>query len=162
MRYGFRNQEATNLVEQYAFDRRDGFGPEVQRRILIGTYALSAGYYDAFYSKAQKVRTLIKKDFDDAFKDVDIVLTPVSPTPAFKMGEKVNDPLTMYLSDVFTIPCNLAGIPGVSVPCGFTKSGLPIGVQFYGDLFKDDVLMRVSHAYLQETGWDKKAPALNA
>lgn len=160
MRYGFRNAEAGNLVEQYALNRRDGFGPEVQRRILIGTYALSAGYYDAYYNKALKVRTLIKNDFDKAFQDVDIILTPVSPTAAFKMGEKVNDPLTMYLSDVFTIPCNLAGIPGVSVPCGFTSKGLPIGVQFYGNLFHDDLLLRVSHAYLQQTGWDKKTPEL--
>lgn len=161
MRYGFRNKDAGNLVEQYALNRRDGFGPEVQRRIMIGTYALSAGYYDAFYAKALKVRTLIKRDFDLAFKEVDVILTPVAPTAAFKMGEKTNDPLTMYLSDVFTIPCNLAGVPGISVPCGFTSKGLPVGVQFYGNLFQDELLLRVSQAYLQETGWDQKAPSLS-
>src|SRR4029077_15897888 len=118
-------------------NRRDGFGPEVKRRIMIGTYALSSGYYDAFYSKAQKVRTLIKRDFDAAFAQVDLILTPVAPTPAFKLGEKVDDPLTMYLSDICTIPCNLAGIPGISVPCGLSSEGLPIGVQFYANLFKD-------------------------
>jgi aspartyl-tRNA(Asn)/glutamyl-tRNA(Gln) amidotransferase subunit A len=162
IRYGFRNQDATNLIEQYGFNRRDGFGPEVKRRILIGTYALSSGYYDAYYSKAQKVRTLIKQDFDQAFKNVDVILTPVAPTPAFKLGEKVDDPLTMYLSDICTIPCNLAGIPGISVPCGLSSKKLPIGVQFYADLFKDDLLLRVSQAYLQETGWHKKTPSFTA
>jgi aspartyl-tRNA(Asn)/glutamyl-tRNA(Gln) amidotransferase subunit A len=161
MRYGFRNNDAKNLIEQYGLNRRDGFGPEVKRRIMIGTYALSSGFYDAYYAKAQKVRTLIKRDFDAAFKNVDILLTPVSPTPAFKLGEKANDPLTMYLSDICTIPCNLAGVPGLSVPCGMTKSGLPIGVQFYADLFKDNVLVRAAAAYLAETGWHKKLPALN-
>lgn len=158
MRYGFRSEGANNLIEQYGFDRRDGFGPEVKRRIMIGTYALSSGYYDAYYAKAQKVRTLIKRDFDIAFKDVDLILTPVAPTPAFKMGEKTNDPLTMYLSDIFTIPCNLAGIPGISVPCGFSSKGLPIGVQYYADQFNDGLLLRLSHAYLRETGWHKKTP----
>ncbi len=161
MRYGFRNPDAKNLIEQYGLNRRDGFGAEVKRRIMIGTYALSSGFYDAFYSKAQKVRTLIKRDFDAAFTQVDIILTPVAPTPAFKLGEKSNDPLTMYLSDICTIPCNLAGVPGVSVPCGLTKSGLPIGVQFYADLFKDPLLVRAASAYLAETGWHKKLPALN-
>ncbi len=161
MRYGFRNQSANNLIEQYGLNRRDGFGPEVKRRIMIGTYALSSGYYDAFYAKAQKVRTLIKRDFDEAFKSVDLILTPVSPTAAFKIGEKADDPLTMYLSDICTIPCNLAGIPGISVPCGFTSSKLPIGVQFYGNLFQDGLLMQVANAYLQQTGWHKKAPTLN-
>ncbi|MBV9080886.1 MAG: Asp-tRNA(Asn)/Glu-tRNA(Gln) amidotransferase subunit GatA [Elusimicrobia bacterium] len=160
MRYGFRSPGASNLIEQYAIDRRDGFGPEVTRRIMIGTYALSSGYYDAYYAKAQKVRTLIKRDFDTAFKDVDLILTPVSPTPAFKLGEKVGDPLTMYLSDIFTIPCNLAGIPGISVPCGFSSENLPIGVQFYADLFKDDLLIRAAAAYLNETGFHRKTPAV--
>jgi aspartyl-tRNA(Asn)/glutamyl-tRNA(Gln) amidotransferase subunit A len=160
MRYGFRNQEASNLIEQYSLNRRDGFGAEVKRRIMIGTYALSSGYYDAYYSKAQKVRTLIKRDFDAAFKNVDVILSPVSPTAAFKIGEKTNDPLTMYLSDVCTIPCNLAGIPGLSMPCGFTSNGLPIGVQLYSDLFKDSLLTQVAAAYLNETGWHKKQPTL--
>lgn len=158
MRYGFRNQNAANLIEQYGLNRRDGFGAEVKRRIMIGTYALSSGYYDAFYSKAQKVRTLIKNDFDQAFASVDIILTPVSPTAAFKIGEKSNDPLTMYLSDICTIPCNLAGIPGISIPCGFTSNNLPIGVQLYANLFKDSLLLQVSHALLAETGWHKKIP----
>jgi aspartyl-tRNA(Asn)/glutamyl-tRNA(Gln) amidotransferase subunit A len=161
MRYGFRSPNASNLIEQYGFDRRDGFGPEVKRRIMIGTYALSSGYYDAYYSKAQKVRTLIKQDFVNAFKKVDVILTPVAPTPAFKIGEKVDDPLTMYLSDIFTIPANLAGIPGISVPCGFSSKGLPIGVQFYADCFKDASLVRLSNAYLKETGWHKKTPGMN-
>jgi aspartyl-tRNA(Asn)/glutamyl-tRNA(Gln) amidotransferase subunit A len=161
MRYGFRNQEASNLIEQYGLNRRDGFGPEVKRRIMIGTYALSSGYYDAYYAKAQKVRTLIKQDFVKAFKDVDIILTPVAPTPAFKIGEKVDDPLTMYLSDIFTIPANLAGIPGISVPCGLSSKGLPIGVQFYADCFKDHLLIRAADAYLKETEWHKKKPQLN-
>ncbi len=158
MRYGFRNPDAGNLIEQYGLNRRDGFGPEVKRRIMIGTYALSSGYYDAFYSKAQKVRTLIKRDFDKAFEGVDIILTPVSPTPAFKIGEKADDPLTMYLSDICTIPCNLAGIPGISVPCGFTSNNLPIGVQFYANLFQDSLLLQVTNTYLTETGWHKKLP----
>lgn len=158
MRYGFRNQSANNLIEQYGLNRRDGFGPEVKRRIMIGTYALSSGYYDAFYAKAQKVRTLIKQDFDEVFKSVDVVLTPVSPTPAFKIGEKTDDPLTMYLSDIFTIPCNLAGIPGISVPCGLSSKGLPIGVQFYANHFADNLLIRIADAYLKETGWHKKTP----
>jgi aspartyl-tRNA(Asn)/glutamyl-tRNA(Gln) amidotransferase subunit A len=125
---------------------------------MIGTYALSSGYYDAYYAKAQKVRTLIKRDFDAAFANVDVILTPVSPTPAFKIGEKADDPLTMYLSDICTIPCNLAGIPGISVPCGFTSNNLPIGVQFYSNLFQDGLLMQVANAYLHQTDWHKKSP----
>ncbi len=160
MRYGFRNAKAANLIEQYGFNRDDGFGPEVKRRIMIGTYALSSGYYDAYYAKAQKVRTLIKNDFDQAFKEVDLILTPVSPTPAFKIGEKSDDPLTMYLSDIFTIPSNLAGIPGISVPCGFNSQGLPIGAQFYANHFQDGLLIRVAQSYLKETLWNKKTPKL--
>ncbi len=158
MRYGFRNKEASNLIEQYGFNRRDGFGPEVKRRIMIGTYALSSGYYDAFYAKAQRVRTLIKQDFDNAFKKVDVMLTPVAPTPAFKIGEKLDDPLTMYLSDIFTIPCNLAGIPGLSVPAGFSAKGLPIGAQLYAPSFQDELLIRVADAYLRETKWHQRKP----
>lgn len=158
MRYGFRNPDAANLIEQYGLNRRDGFGSEVKRRIMIGTYALSSGYYDAYYAKAQKVRTLIKDDFSKAFANVDVILTPVAPTPAFKMGEKVDDPLTMYLSDIFTIPCNLAGVPGISVPCGFSSKKLPIGVQFYANHFADNLLVRVADAYLKETKWHQKKP----
>jgi len=161
MRYGFRNEEAQNLIEQYHFNRRDGFGKEVIRRIMIGTFSLSSGYYDAYYAKAQKVRTLIKNDFDEAFKQVDLIMTPTAPTTAFKLGEKLDDPLSMYLSDVFTIPANLAGIPALSVPCGFSKKGLPIGVQFLSKAFDEGILIRVSDAYLKETGWNKKAPSLN-
>lgn len=159
MRYGFRNKNAANLIEQYGLNRHDGFGAEVKRRILIGTYALSSGYYDAFYSKAQKVRTLIKNDFVEAFKKVDVILTPVAPTPAFKIGEKTDDPLTMYLSDIFTIPCNLAGVPGISVPGGFSSGKLPIGIQFLGNYFQDGLLMRVANAYLKETKWHEKKPS---
>ena len=158
MRYGFRNNDAKNLIEQYGLNRRDGFGAEVKRRIMIGTYALSSGYYDAYYSKAQKVRTLIKRDYESAFKDVDIILTPVSPTPAFRIGEKVGDPLTMYLSDIYTIPTNLAGLPGISVPCGFSSQGLPIGAQFQSPAFQDGLLIRIADAFLQETNWHKKTP----
>jgi len=158
MRYGFRDSGAANLIEQYGLNRDDGFGPEVKRRIMIGTYALSAGYYDAYYAKAQKVRTLIKRDFEAAFQKVDLILTPVSPTPAFKIGEKSDDPLTMYLSDIFTIPSNLAGIPGISVPCGFSSQGLPIGAQFYANHFQDGLLIRVAQSFLKETGWNQKRP----
>lgn len=160
MRYGFRNQQATNLIEQYGLNRRDGFGAEVKRRIMIGTYALSSGYYDAYYSKAQKVRTLIKRDFEKAFQGVDVILTPVSPTPAFRIGEKIDDPLTMYLSDIYTIPANLAGVPGISVPCGFSSKNLPIGVQFLTPAFNDSDLLRLAHAFLSETAWHKKNPPI--
>ena len=158
MRYGFRNESAGNLIEQYNFNRRDGFGPEVKRRIMIGTYSLSSGYYDAYYSKAQRVRTLIKNDFEKAFEQVDVILTPTSPTPAFKAGEKLEDPLQMYLSDVFSIPANLAGIPGLSVPGGFSSKGLPIGVQFLAKAFQDEVLIRVSNGFLNETKMHLKYP----
>lgn len=161
MRYGFRNPSASNLIEQYGLNRRDGFGPEVKRRIIIGTYALSSGYYDAYYAKAQKVRTLIKRDFERAFESVDVIMTPVSPTPAFKIGEKMDDPLTMYLSDIFTIPANLAGVPGLSVPCGLSGDGLPIGVQFLSNVFRDGDLLRVAGAFLNETKWNEKRPLLN-
>ena len=136
VRYGHRTKEAKNLLEFYEKSRGEGFGPEVKRRIMIGTYALSSGYYDAYYAKAQKVRTLVKQDFDNAFKEVDIIATPTSPSPAFKIGEKSSDPLQMYLSDIFTISCNLAGLPGLSLPCGFTKSKLPIGLQLLGRPFE--------------------------
>ena len=129
VRYGHRAEGVSGLIEMMSKTRAEGFGAEVKRRIMIGTYALSAGYYEAFYGKAQKVRTLIRRDFTEAFEKVDALLTPTTPTPAFRIGEKTDDPLTMYLSDIFTIPCNLAGIPGISVPCGFSADGLPIGAQ---------------------------------
>ncbi len=158
VRYGHRAKEVKNLLELYEKSRGEGFGPEVKRRIMIGTYALSSGYYDAFYSKAQKVRTLVKGDFDKAFKEVDIIATPTSPSPAFKIGEKSADPLQMYLSDIFTISCNLAGLPGLSLPCGFTKSGLPIGLQLMGRPFEEGTILSAAHHYEEAQQWNKQAP----
>jgi aspartyl-tRNA(Asn)/glutamyl-tRNA(Gln) amidotransferase subunit A len=160
VRYGYQAKGANNLLELYEKSRGEGFGPEVKRRIMLGTYALSSGYYDAYYAKAQKVRTLIKQDFDKAFEQVDVIATPTSPSPAFKMGEKVADPLQMYLSDIFTISCNLAGIPGLSIPCGLTSQKLPIGLQLLGKPFDEGTLLRVAHQYEQATSWNKQAPAL--
>ncbi|HEX2905870.1 MAG TPA: amidase family protein, partial [Phototrophicaceae bacterium] len=139
---------------------RSQFGPEVKRRIMLGTYALSAGYYDAYYGKAQAVRTLIKRDFDDAFQKVDVIATPTSPTTAFKIGQNTDDPLQMYLADVFTLPASLAGICGLNVPCGFDPQGLPIGMQLLGAAFKEDVVLRVGHAYEQNTAWHKQRPEI--
>jgi len=158
VRYGLRSAEAGTLVEMYERSRDEGFGPEVKRRIMLGTYALSSGYYDAYYTKAQKVRTLIKQDFAKAFENVDAILTPTAPTPAFKIGEKTDDPLQMYLSDVFTIPCNLAGLPGVSIPCGFSSGKLPIGLQLLGRPFEESVLLKIAHHYLTAAPWHKAAP----
>src|SRR6185312_4673491 len=141
VRYGYRAKDVHQLLELYEKSRGEGFGPEVKRRIMLGSYALSAGYYDAYYGKAQKVRTLIKQDFDHAFKDVDVIATPTTPAPAFKPGEKTSDPLQMYLSDIFTISCNLAGLPGLSVPCGFTQTGLPIGLQLLGKALDEATLL---------------------
>jgi aspartyl-tRNA(Asn)/glutamyl-tRNA(Gln) amidotransferase subunit A len=140
----------------YFQTRAEGFGQEVKRRIILGTYVLSSGYYDAYYLKAQKVRTLIKRDFEEAFKVCDAILTPTSPTCAFKIGEKVDNPLQMYLSDIFTISTNLAGIPGISVPCGFSKEGLPIGLQILGKHFDESTLFKVAYAFEQATEWHKK------
>ena len=148
-----------DLWESYRLTRGNGFGPEVKRRIMLGTYALSAGYYDAYYLKAQKVRTLIKQDFDRAFEQVDVIVAPTSPTVAFRLGEKVDDPLKMYLSDVFTIPVNLAGICGISIPCGFS-GGLPVGLQIMGPAFGEEIVLRVAYAYEQATEWHKKRPEL--
>ena len=148
-----------DLWESYRLTRGNGFGPEVKRRIMLGTYALSAGYYDAYYLKAQKVRTLIKQDFDRAFEQVDVIVAPTSPTVAFRLGEKVDDPLKMYLSDVFTIPVNLAGICGISIPCGFSD-GLPVGLQIMGPAFGEEIVLRVAYAYEQATEWHKKRPEL--
>ncbi|MFY1824626.1 Asp-tRNA(Asn)/Glu-tRNA(Gln) amidotransferase subunit GatA [Myxococcus fulvus] len=150
IRYGLRAKDARGLKELYAQTRERGFGPEVKRRIMLGTYALSAGYYDAYYLRAQKVRTLIREDFTRAFQDVDALVAPISPVAPFKLGEKVDDPLSMYLMDVYTLPCNLAGIPGLSVPCGFTKAGLPVGLQVLGRAFDEALLLRIARAFERE------------
>jgi aspartyl-tRNA(Asn)/glutamyl-tRNA(Gln) amidotransferase subunit A len=155
VQYGFRAGSKT-LEEMYEKTRAEGFGEEAKRRIILGTYALSSGYYDAYYLKALKVRTKIKEDFDAAFEKYDCLLTPTAPTPAFSIGEKTEDPLSMYLSDIFTIPANLAGIPGISVPCGFTKGGLPVGLQLLGRAFDEQTLLRVAYAYEQSTDWHLK------
>ncbi len=160
VRYGHRAKGAGNLLELYEKSRGEGFGPEVKRRIMLGTFALSTGYYDAYYAKAQKVRTLIKQDFDKAFKEVDVIATPTTPTPAFKPGEKVSDPLQMYLSDIFTISCNLAGLPGLSMPCGFSKTRLPIGLQLLGRPFEEQTLLAVADRYEGVTDWHKQAPSV--
>lgn len=159
VKYGFR-AEGKDLLEMYMNTRAQGFGPEVKRRIILGTYALSSGYYDAYYKKAQQVRTLIKQDFEEAFKKVDVIVTPTSPTPAFKIGEKSDDPLQMYLSDIFTISVNLAGVPGISIPCGFTSNNLPIGLQLIGKHFDEETLLKTAYAYEQATDWHKRKPNL--
>ncbi len=159
VRYGAR-AHASTLWDEYRQTRGAGFGAEVKRRIMLGTYALSTGYYDAYYLQAQKVRTLIKGDFDSAFDDVDVIACPTSPTTAFKIGEKADDPLAMYLADVFTLPASLAGIAGVSVNCGFDRAGLPVGLQLLGPAFTEDRLLRVAHVFQQTTEWHTKVPAL--
>jgi aspartyl-tRNA(Asn)/glutamyl-tRNA(Gln) amidotransferase subunit A len=160
VKYGFRDKEKTDLMDMYKSTRSKGFGPEVQRRIIIGTYCLSAGYYDAYYGKASQVRTLIMEDFKNAFNSCDVILSPVAPTPAFKIGENVDDPLTMYLSDIFTLSANLAGIPGMSVPCGFSKTGLPIGLQIMGSHFGEEKILKTAYNFEQATDFHKKKPAL--
>jgi aspartyl-tRNA(Asn)/glutamyl-tRNA(Gln) amidotransferase subunit A len=160
VRYGHRTTDARDLLDMYKKTRMQGFGAEVKRRIMIGTYALSAGYYDAYYGKALQVRALIKRDFDEAWKKCDVILTPTTPTPAFKIGEKTDDPLQMYLSDIFTISTNLAGIPGISVPCGFTAAGLPIGVQFLASHFEEGKLLQIASAYEKNAQIEKRRPAL--
>jgi aspartyl-tRNA(Asn)/glutamyl-tRNA(Gln) amidotransferase subunit A len=149
VRYGYRARDAHTLSEMYRRSRGHGFGAEVKRRIMLGTYALSAGYYDAYYLKAQRVRTLLVRDFEEAFKKVDAIVTPTNPTAAFKLGEKVDDPLSMYLADIFTVTADLAGIPGISVPCGKTKENLPVGLQILGKHFDEATILRVAHAYEQ-------------
>jgi len=162
IRYGLR-VEGADPIELYSKTRGAGFGPEVKRRIILGTYVLSSGYYDAYYLRAQKVRTLIRRDFLKAIEQVDAILTPTTPTPAFKIGEKADDPLQMYLSDIFTISANLAGICGISVPCGFTREPkLPIGLQLLGKPFGEETLLRLAHAYEQSTPWHKEKPPLAA
>jgi aspartyl-tRNA(Asn)/glutamyl-tRNA(Gln) amidotransferase subunit A len=160
IRYGAR-VDGSDPIKLYEATRGAGFGPEVKRRIILGTYVLSSGYYDAYYLRAQKVRTLIREDFLKAFAQVDAVVTPTTPTAAFKVGEKSDDPLQMYLSDIFTISCNLAGICGVSIPCGFTGNPkLPIGLQLLGKPFGEATILRIAHAYEQSTAWHQQKPAL--
>jgi aspartyl-tRNA(Asn)/glutamyl-tRNA(Gln) amidotransferase subunit A len=158
MHYGHRTKEKADLIATYSKSRAEGFGKEVQRRIILGTYVLSSGYKDAYYVKALKVRRLVKKDFDDAFARCDVVMGPTTPTAAFKAGEKSDDPLALYLSDVYTVSCNLAGIPGLSIPCGFTKSGLPIGLQLLGAPFAEEKLLRIARMYETATDWHTKRP----
>lgn len=159
IRYGYRAEGAENLIDLYKKTRSEGFGEEVKRRIMLGTFALSSGYYDAYYKKAQQTRTLIKQDFDQVFEKYDVIIGPTSPTPAFKIGEKMNDPLTMYANDILTIPVNLAGVPGISVPCGF-DNGLPIGLQIIGKHFDEATIYRVAHAFEQATDYHKQKPQL--
>jgi aspartyl-tRNA(Asn)/glutamyl-tRNA(Gln) amidotransferase subunit A len=161
VKYGYRSPAARDetLKTMYSRTREEGFGPEVKRRIMLGTYVLSAGYYDAFYLKAQQVRTLLRRDYDQAFERVDVVAMPTSPTPPFLLGEKTGDPLQMYLADIFTVSANLAGLPGISVPCGFSAGGLPIGFQLMGRMFEEATLLRVADAYERATTWSARAPA---
>ena len=160
VRYGLRVADTPDIWETYRETRERGFGPEVKRRIMLGTFALSAGYYDAFYLKAQKVRTLIKQDLDQAFEQVDVIVGPTSPTTAFEIGERIDDPLQMYLSDVYTLSCNLAGICGLSLPCGF-DDGLPIGLQVQGPAFREESIIRVAYAYEQATPWHCQHPTVD-
>jgi aspartyl-tRNA(Asn)/glutamyl-tRNA(Gln) amidotransferase subunit A len=159
VKYGYSYRDTTNMWEAMEKTRQFGFGAEVKRRIMLGTYALSAGYYDAYYLKAQKVRTLIRQDFDRAFESYDVLATPTSPTVAFKIGERADDPVQMYLSDVCTLPINIAGVPGISIPAGFVD-GLPVGLQFIGRHFDEVTLLRTAYAYEQATSWHTMKPNL--
>jgi len=158
--YGHRTGEKVDMIGMYKKTRKEGFGDEVKRRIMLGTYVLSKGYYEDYYGKAQRVRTLIRQDFERAFQKFDALITPTSPTVAFKVGEKIDDPLKMYLSDIFTISANLAGIPGISIPCGFGRDGLPIGLQILGKPFEEETLLRIAYAYEQNTEWRKRKPEI--
>src|SRR5262249_27772668 len=160
--YGHRSGTHKDLIEMYSRSRGEGFGAEVKRRIMLGTYALSSGYKDAYYVKALKVRRLIKEDFDRAFEKCDVVVGPTSPTAAFKAGEKVDEPLAMYLNDIYTIAAPLAGIAGISIPCGFTKAGLPIGLHLTAAPFEEEKLLRVARMYEQATDWHTRRPKLSA
>jgi aspartyl-tRNA(Asn)/glutamyl-tRNA(Gln) amidotransferase subunit A len=159
IKYGLRSDSDT-LLDMYRLTRKNGFGVEAKRRIILGTYSLSSGYYDAYYLKAQKVRALVKEDFDAAFKKCDIILTPTTPEPAFNIGEKIKDPLSMYLSDIFTIPANLAGIPAITLPCGYSRLGMPIGMQFMARHFDEESLIRAAFTYEQNINWKKVKPQL--
>ena len=160
VKYGYRPMEETGLREMYELTRSEGFGAEVKRRIMLGTYALSAGYYDAYYKKASQVRTLIRRDFEQAFAACDLIVTPTAPTPPFKLGEKMHDPLQMYLSDIFTIPANLAGLPGISMPCGLSSQGLSIGLQIIGNVFAEETMLRCAYCFEQNSEWHLKKPSL--
>jgi aspartyl-tRNA(Asn)/glutamyl-tRNA(Gln) amidotransferase subunit A len=160
VKYGYRTPQWSNLRDMYMRTRDEGFGAEVKRRIMLGTYALSAGYYEAYYKKAQQIRTLIRRDFADAFAHVDVLVAPTAPTPAFKIGARTADPLQMYLSDVFTVPINLAGVPGISIPCGFTSTGLPIGLQIIGRPFDEETILRMAYAFEQNTDYHRRKPPL--
>jgi aspartyl-tRNA(Asn)/glutamyl-tRNA(Gln) amidotransferase subunit A len=159
VKYGFSERNASNVIEAVEKTRQFGFGAEVKRRIMLGTYALSAGYYDAYYLKAQKVRALIKQEFEQAFEKYDALVTPTSPTVAFKLGEKLEDPLQMYLSDVCTLPINIAGIPAISIPAGFVQE-LPVGMQIIGKPFDEATILQIAFAYEQVTDWHKRRPLL--
>jgi aspartyl-tRNA(Asn)/glutamyl-tRNA(Gln) amidotransferase subunit A len=160
IRYGHRSPAATDAMDIYFKSRAEGFGDEVKRRIILGTYVLSSGYYDAYYLRAQKVRTLIRRDFLEAYREVDAILTPTSPTPAFKRGEKAADPLAMYLNDIYTIGVNLAGLPGISIPCGFTRAKLPIGLQIIGHPFREADLLAIARAYERDHDWHARHPGI--
>jgi aspartyl-tRNA(Asn)/glutamyl-tRNA(Gln) amidotransferase subunit A len=159
VKYGYRAENSPEMWDVMRETRGEGFGAEVKRRIMLGTYALSAGYYDAYYLKAQKVRTLIKQDFDRAFEQVDVIVSPTSPSVAFRIGERVDDPLQMYLADVFTLAQALAGIPAISIPCGFSE-GLPVGLQIMGRAFDESKILNVAYAYEQATNWHALKPVL--
>jgi aspartyl-tRNA(Asn)/glutamyl-tRNA(Gln) amidotransferase subunit A len=158
VKYGYRSPDHESMLEMYYRTKSEGFGPEVKRRIMLGTFALSSGYYDAYYLKAQKVRTLIKNDFEDAFEKCDVVLSPTTPSPPFKLGEKIDDPIQMYLSDVFTLSVNLTGLPGIALPCGFSSEGLPIGLQIIGKPFDEQTLFRTAYTFEQNTDHHKRIP----
>jgi len=159
VRYGYRTARTRTLTSMYLATRDEGFGAEVKRRIMLGTYVLSSGYYDAYYLKAQQVRTLIRQDYEAAFGACDLVLLPTTPTPAFPLGQKVDDPLQMYLEDIFTVSANLSGLPAISVPCGFSKEGLPIGMQLTGRPFDEATLLRAADAFEHATDWAARRPA---
>lgn len=159
--YSYRTpQKVNDIIEMYMKSRAEGFGAEVKRRIMLGTYVLSAGFYDAYYLKASKVRTLLRRDFDEALRKVDLILMPTSPTPAFKIGEKSDDPLQMYLMDVYTVVLNMVGLPGISLPCGFSREGLPVGMQLIGGAFEEEKILRAAHAYEQHSEWKSRKPEL--
>ena len=160
VRYGHRAARYDDLNDMYRRSRAEGFGAEVKRRILVGTYVLSHGYYDAYYLKAQKVRRLIANDFARAWRECDVIMGPTAPSPAFKLGAKTDDPVQMYLNDIFTIAANLTGMPAISIPAGFTKAGLPIGLQIQGDYFTEARVLNVAHRFQQATDWHARAPAM--
>jgi aspartyl-tRNA(Asn)/glutamyl-tRNA(Gln) amidotransferase subunit A len=160
VRYGYRTPGAATLGQMYDRTRDEGFGPEVKRRVMLGTYVLSAGYYDAYYLKAQQVRTLLRRDYNAALQNVDAIATPTSPTPPFRLGERINDPLQMYLADVFTVAANLTGLPAITVPCGFTVDQLPLGFQLTGRAMDEATLLRTADIYERATGFTKEKPRI--